>query len=258
VELAEHGTTEVLDRIDEVLTRAGVHRSASSSKLGRVLADRIPPGAGAANRGTGCERRRGRAGLPVGAGRRDPCDGPADPPGRPRQRAQHAGGVPPDAQHAAVVPDPARPRPHRRRRRRTALAGRRAGWFPRPRGTAGTDRPRRGGPPARDRARAGRGAGHQVLRAPAPDGRRGRPGRPGQRPVPRAARRQRRAAGRPTRDRRRGRPGPAGAARAGRERRCGAPGRRCAPRMRYPRDTSTTSSCTRCARPPSGCATPPR
>jgi CHAD domain-containing protein len=44
VELAEHGTTEVLDRIEEVLSRAGVHRSASSSKLRRVLADRIPLG----------------------------------------------------------------------------------------------------------------------------------------------------------------------------------------------------------------------
>jgi CHAD domain-containing protein len=44
VELTEHGTAEVLDRIEEVLARAGVHRSASSSKLGRVVADRIPPG----------------------------------------------------------------------------------------------------------------------------------------------------------------------------------------------------------------------
>ena len=43
VELAEHGTPEVLDRIEEALGRAGVHRSGSASKLGRVLADRIPP-----------------------------------------------------------------------------------------------------------------------------------------------------------------------------------------------------------------------
>ena len=43
VELAEHGTREVLDRIEETLSRAGVHRSGSASKLGRVLADRIPP-----------------------------------------------------------------------------------------------------------------------------------------------------------------------------------------------------------------------
>jgi CHAD domain-containing protein len=43
VELAEHGTREVLDRIEARLSRAGVHRSASASKLGRVLADRVPP-----------------------------------------------------------------------------------------------------------------------------------------------------------------------------------------------------------------------
>ena len=42
VELAEHGTASALDRIEEVLARAGVHRSASASKLGRVLADRLP------------------------------------------------------------------------------------------------------------------------------------------------------------------------------------------------------------------------
>ena len=42
VELAEHGSAEVLDRIEEVLASAGVHRSASASKLGRVLADRVP------------------------------------------------------------------------------------------------------------------------------------------------------------------------------------------------------------------------
>src|SRR6185503_1051989 len=34
---------EVLDRIEEALLRAGVQRSASASKLGRVLADRVPP-----------------------------------------------------------------------------------------------------------------------------------------------------------------------------------------------------------------------
>ncbi len=48
VELAGQGTLDVLDRIEAVLGRTGVHRSASASKLGRVLADRIPPGAGAA------------------------------------------------------------------------------------------------------------------------------------------------------------------------------------------------------------------
>jgi CHAD domain-containing protein len=43
VELAGQGTLDVLDRIEEVLDRAGVHRSASASKLARVLADRLPP-----------------------------------------------------------------------------------------------------------------------------------------------------------------------------------------------------------------------
>jgi CHAD domain-containing protein len=42
VELAEHGTAVLLDRIEDALARAGVQRSASSSKLARVLADRIP------------------------------------------------------------------------------------------------------------------------------------------------------------------------------------------------------------------------
>ena len=42
VELAERGTSDVLDRIEEVLAGAGVARSGSGSKLGRVLADRIP------------------------------------------------------------------------------------------------------------------------------------------------------------------------------------------------------------------------
>jgi CHAD domain-containing protein len=42
VELAEHGSAVALDRIEEVLARAGVHRSGSASKLGRVLADRVP------------------------------------------------------------------------------------------------------------------------------------------------------------------------------------------------------------------------
>jgi CHAD domain-containing protein len=42
VELAECGTPEVLDRIEEVLAEAGVQRSGSTSKLGRVLADRLP------------------------------------------------------------------------------------------------------------------------------------------------------------------------------------------------------------------------
>jgi len=45
VELAGGGTPDVLDRIEEALLRAGVERSASASKLGRVLADRVPPAA---------------------------------------------------------------------------------------------------------------------------------------------------------------------------------------------------------------------
>jgi CHAD domain-containing protein len=44
VELVGQGTPEVLDRIEDALLRAGVHRSASASKLGRVLAERVPPG----------------------------------------------------------------------------------------------------------------------------------------------------------------------------------------------------------------------
>ena len=42
VELAERGTAEVLDRIEDALAAAGVQRSGSASKLGRVLADRVP------------------------------------------------------------------------------------------------------------------------------------------------------------------------------------------------------------------------
>jgi CHAD domain-containing protein len=53
VELAEHGSTEVLDRIEEALAVAGVHRSGSSSKLGRVLADRLPPVPARPDVGTG-------------------------------------------------------------------------------------------------------------------------------------------------------------------------------------------------------------
>ena len=43
VELTGNGTLEVLDRIEQALVAAGVARSASASKLGRVLADRVPP-----------------------------------------------------------------------------------------------------------------------------------------------------------------------------------------------------------------------
>jgi inorganic triphosphatase YgiF len=43
VDLAEHGTPEVLDRIEQALLDAGAHRAEGWSKLGRVLADRLPP-----------------------------------------------------------------------------------------------------------------------------------------------------------------------------------------------------------------------
>jgi CHAD domain-containing protein len=43
VELTGPGTPEVLDRIEEALLAAGVTRSASASKVGRVLAERVPP-----------------------------------------------------------------------------------------------------------------------------------------------------------------------------------------------------------------------
>lgn len=42
VELGEHGSPELLDRIERALARAGVHRSGSSSKLARVLGERVP------------------------------------------------------------------------------------------------------------------------------------------------------------------------------------------------------------------------
>ncbi|MGH3974593.1 MAG: CHAD domain-containing protein [Pseudonocardiaceae bacterium] len=44
VELGEHGQQELLDRIERRLLKAGAQRAASASKLGRLLADRIPPG----------------------------------------------------------------------------------------------------------------------------------------------------------------------------------------------------------------------
>lgn len=42
VELAEHGDVDVLDRVEAWLRKLGLDRSASSSKLGRLLADRLP------------------------------------------------------------------------------------------------------------------------------------------------------------------------------------------------------------------------
>jgi inorganic triphosphatase YgiF len=46
VELAEHGQVKLLDRIEKQLLKVGVHRSSSKSKLGRLLADQLPAGAG--------------------------------------------------------------------------------------------------------------------------------------------------------------------------------------------------------------------
>ena len=44
VELGEHGQRKLLDRIERRLLKVGVQRAGSSSKLGRLLADRLPPG----------------------------------------------------------------------------------------------------------------------------------------------------------------------------------------------------------------------
>ncbi len=42
VELAEHGSVQLLDRIEKRLLKAGARRSGAASKLSRVLADRLP------------------------------------------------------------------------------------------------------------------------------------------------------------------------------------------------------------------------
>ncbi|MGH3781477.1 MAG: CHAD domain-containing protein [Pseudonocardiaceae bacterium] len=44
VELGEHGQLKLLDRIERRLLKVGAQRAGFSSKLGRVLADRMPPG----------------------------------------------------------------------------------------------------------------------------------------------------------------------------------------------------------------------
>ena len=44
VELTEHGSPELLDRIEKQLLKAGARRSGSDNKLSRVLADRLPAG----------------------------------------------------------------------------------------------------------------------------------------------------------------------------------------------------------------------
>lgn len=43
VELGEHGQLKLLDRIERRLLKVGAQRAGSSSKLGRLLADRMPP-----------------------------------------------------------------------------------------------------------------------------------------------------------------------------------------------------------------------
>lgn len=43
VELGEHGQQKLLDRIERRLLKMGAQRAGSSSKLGRLLADRMPP-----------------------------------------------------------------------------------------------------------------------------------------------------------------------------------------------------------------------
>jgi len=47
VELAEHGSVELLDRIEKQLLKAGARRSGAASKLSRVFADRLPGDTGA-------------------------------------------------------------------------------------------------------------------------------------------------------------------------------------------------------------------
>jgi CHAD domain-containing protein len=49
VELGEHGQLKLLDRIERRLLKVGAQRAGSSSKLGRLLADRLPPPAATPN-----------------------------------------------------------------------------------------------------------------------------------------------------------------------------------------------------------------
>lgn len=64
VELSEQGRPKVLDRIERELLRIGARRSASGSKLARVLADRMPA-AGASPRDPGRSPDEGTAGAAV-------------------------------------------------------------------------------------------------------------------------------------------------------------------------------------------------
>ena len=122
VELAGQGTPEVLDRIEDALLRAGVHRSASASKLGRVLAERVPPGP--PRPVASPDATAGEVVLAYVAEQAETirADGSAGPPRRPGGGARHARGLPADAQHLPVLPRAARPQPDRRPRRGAALA----------------------------------------------------------------------------------------------------------------------------------------
>jgi inorganic triphosphatase YgiF len=68
VELAGHGDTELLDRTEKWLLELGARRSASTSKLGRLLADRLPPPSNPGDRS-----RSGSAGAVVLAYRGAQC-----------------------------------------------------------------------------------------------------------------------------------------------------------------------------------------
>ncbi|HEY6423069.1 MAG TPA: CYTH and CHAD domain-containing protein [Pseudonocardiaceae bacterium] len=53
VELGEHGQHELLDRIERRLLKVGAQRAGSASKLGRVLADQLPPAVTTSSPGPG-------------------------------------------------------------------------------------------------------------------------------------------------------------------------------------------------------------
>ena len=101
VELVD-GDRAVLNRVDKLLRREGLHPSASTSKVGRVLAPDAPPdapvGSGTQVRGVGGGPRQPPAGHRGAAGRRP------DAPAGPTRRSRSSGG------HAAAEPHAAGPR----------------------------------------------------------------------------------------------------------------------------------------------------